>query len=84
MEQTRLKAINDVVVATKNNRGIISVTTQSGIKSTFSNPVNHDYEPSSFFKFVKMGDQISKKANNDTILIKREKDTYFFINNKTL
>ncbi len=74
--------LNIKVIKKEIYRSSLVVDAKKNKKYIFEHSINKEYYPSKLRLFIQTGDSISKKRNNDTIFIYRNKTSYFFINHK--
>ncbi|QIK55605.1 hypothetical protein G7051_15115 [Dysgonomonas sp. HDW5B] len=67
------------------NKGARYVDLSNGSRFRTVYPTfNYTYQPYEFDTFLQLGDSISKRAENDTILIYRNNKKYYFVLNKEI
>ncbi|WP_439185839.1 hypothetical protein [Carboxylicivirga taeanensis] len=77
-------AVNDIIIRSKEYRGVSYIETETNNKFRIENSKNYFYNPIRLCEFIQEGDSISKQRNVDTIIIFRDDKEYYFLLGKII
>jgi hypothetical protein len=76
------KPLKGKVIGVYEDKGITFLTLTDSLKVWIPHSRNYDYKEPFLNIFIKIGDSLEKKPNNDTLHIIRKSDHYYFIISK--
>lgn len=83
-ELSRVDSLNELIIYSKVNRGVVRFQTSTGRKLRMPFALNMNYAEDNICDYLIKGDSVLKKAGSDTIEIKRGNISYLFIANKVI
>ncbi|MEQ8364986.1 MAG: hypothetical protein RH948_19085 [Cyclobacteriaceae bacterium] len=68
-----------IISSIRNTKGASLIVTEHGDSVSIGIHVNPNYETTEMWRFLRSGDSLRKKADSDTIWVRRNKDEFYFV-----